>query len=444
MEEFRVNKLITLRLIDGKTIIFINGQLFQQCKFLLLNIPINKISSLDEIESIDEAVEGLDKSLEPIHENIKTIPPESEFWGHCSNLQVWYENRYNTRLLHSNLAFPLLKKLIDAGDPLARYVFREEIAKRIESGFPSVIQYLVLEGYLDYLNDDELDYIIRSPELINGLVNCCYKNGEGENQFEGLHYLMKKLKTTNIQYFKELLKILLNRNDNRINNFLDRTGLMRSNKITTQELAYLLLEKNEAKTILKLGELMHEELSFSVNLKRGARVRVKDKHIIELSLDYVDLKFIPNNVTKLEKIEYLYLTGNKISEIPSFISKLKYLTYLILEKNNISKIPIEICNLKKLRVLNLSENNINTIPIEICSLKNLNVLNLSQNKIIEIPQCINKLESLEYFIIRDNNLETLPGTILNMRSLKELDCRQNPRIKISESIRKKKGLDLRF
>jgi Leucine-rich repeat (LRR) protein len=72
------------------------------------------------------------------------------------------------------------------------------------------------------------------------------------------------------------------------------------------------------------------------------------------------------------------------------------------------------------------------------------VLNLSQNKIIEIPQCINKLESLEYFIIRDNNLETLPETILNMRSLKELDCRQNPRIKISESIRKKKGLDLRF
>ena len=78
------------------------------------------------IESIDEAVEKLDRSLEGASENLK-VPPETEFWGHCSNMQVWAEYNYDTRLLHSNLAFPLLKRLYEAGDTIAQRVFQEEI-----------------------------------------------------------------------------------------------------------------------------------------------------------------------------------------------------------------------------------------------------------------------------------------------------------------------------
>ena len=129
MKEFKVNDYITLKLEDGRTNIYVKELLFQQCKFLLLNIPVEEVSSFDEIESIDEAEERLDRSLEGDPYEID-IPPETEFWGHCSNLQVWYEHDYVTRLLHRNLAFPLLKKLTDCGDPLARRVFKEEIAKR--------------------------------------------------------------------------------------------------------------------------------------------------------------------------------------------------------------------------------------------------------------------------------------------------------------------------
>ena len=42
--------------------------------------------------------------------NEHNITPEQEFWEHYSNLQVWYKNDYNTRLLHRNLSFDLLKK----------------------------------------------------------------------------------------------------------------------------------------------------------------------------------------------------------------------------------------------------------------------------------------------------------------------------------------------
>ena len=83
-KEFKINEYITLKLEGEKTNIYVKDQLFNQCKFLLLNIPIDKISSFDEIESIDEAVEKLDRSLEGRGTGVYEIPPEVEFWGHCS------------------------------------------------------------------------------------------------------------------------------------------------------------------------------------------------------------------------------------------------------------------------------------------------------------------------------------------------------------------------
>ncbi len=116
-KEFKVNDYITLKLeFDTweeywETVIYVNKKRFDQCKFLLLDIPIEKIKTFDEIESIDEAAEKLDRSLENTDKHSGGIPPDVEFWGHCSNLQVWFENDYDSRLLHRNLAFPLLKKL---------------------------------------------------------------------------------------------------------------------------------------------------------------------------------------------------------------------------------------------------------------------------------------------------------------------------------------------
>ena len=170
MREFIINENITLRLERSNTIIYVAGREFKQCKYLLIDIPINHISTFDEIDSIDEIKERLDHSLEPrgdsqgIIHRIEKIPPEVEFWGHCSNLQVWYENNYNTRILDKYLAFPLLKKLTELGDPLAKKVFKEEIAKRFEFGYVPVIEYLLNEKYLEYLDDTELKSIVEHLE----------------------------------------------------------------------------------------------------------------------------------------------------------------------------------------------------------------------------------------------------------------------------------------
>ena len=108
MRDFKINKYITIKLENGKTNIYVTDKLFRQCKYLLLEIPKSEMSDFDEIESIDEAAERLDHIME--NEFSAEIPPEVEFWAHSSNLQAWFENNYDTCILHSNLAFPLLKR----------------------------------------------------------------------------------------------------------------------------------------------------------------------------------------------------------------------------------------------------------------------------------------------------------------------------------------------
>ncbi|MFW9874379.1 MAG: GTP-binding protein [Candidatus Thorarchaeota archaeon] len=172
--EFIINKYLKLKLEYSYTNIYVGDKLFRQCKYLLLDIPVNNITDYDEIESIDEAAERLDRSMERGYSRKYRLSPDIEFWGHCSNLQVWYENNYDTRILHSNLAFPLLEDLVKAGDPLAKKMFKEEICSRFANGYPSVVQYLINEDYLKYLTKEELNTLLEDRNFIKNLPKWYY------------------------------------------------------------------------------------------------------------------------------------------------------------------------------------------------------------------------------------------------------------------------------
>ncbi len=148
---FKINDLVDLRLINKKTYIYVKDKPFIICAHLLMNIPVESIDRYDEIKSIDETVE-LFKSTE----NVKyMISPEEEFMGHCSNIQAFFENGLNTDILHTNIAFPLLKELVQIGYELARRIFKEEIVIRFNEGTKSSRFFLNSGGYLDYLNEEE-------------------------------------------------------------------------------------------------------------------------------------------------------------------------------------------------------------------------------------------------------------------------------------------------
>ncbi len=160
MLKFRINSFIDLRFEDGKTNIYVNNRLFNHCKYILLNLPADDSKNITDIDSIDDAVKNLNNSVEIIGNEINKINPEILFWAHCSNLQTWYENNYNTNLIHSNLAFPLLKELTRAGDLKATKIFKEEVAKRFEGHNLNVIQFLLYNKYLDCLNKEELETLL--------------------------------------------------------------------------------------------------------------------------------------------------------------------------------------------------------------------------------------------------------------------------------------------
>lgn len=161
--EFKINEYLSLKLVGSKTVIYVNSKKFRQCKYVLLDIPVEDIGHYSSFNSIDEVIDNLDRSLE---QNPEIISPEVEFWAHCSNLQAWEENNYNTDLLDSLLSFPLLKELTQEGDGNAKKAFKEEIAKRLMRGNLSIIEYLTLNGYLEFLTDEELRSVLSSDDCL--------------------------------------------------------------------------------------------------------------------------------------------------------------------------------------------------------------------------------------------------------------------------------------
>ncbi len=173
MKEFIVNNYITLKLENNKTNIYINGKLFRHCKYLFLNIDETGRRPSEFIytpaECIDDMVGLYDSSNAPRMDEggtpIISLPPEDEFWGHCSNLEVWAENNYDSRLISSYLAFPLLKDLSKAGDQLAIECFKDEVKKRFLSHNPNVMLYLFEELYIRNLKKEGIGNVLKKVNM---------------------------------------------------------------------------------------------------------------------------------------------------------------------------------------------------------------------------------------------------------------------------------------
>ncbi len=102
MKEFKINKYLSLKLENDNTVIYVANEKFMICSYLLFNIERENIKKYNHLESIDEAIELYNQK----HHGDKTLlNPETEFWGHCSNLQAWAEHEYDTRFLDMRLAF---------------------------------------------------------------------------------------------------------------------------------------------------------------------------------------------------------------------------------------------------------------------------------------------------------------------------------------------------
>ncbi|MFX1363304.1 MAG: leucine-rich repeat domain-containing protein [Promethearchaeota archaeon] len=354
-----------MKLEGGRTMIYVNNRVFRQCMYLLINIPIDQIDEYDEIKSIDEAAVKLDRSMESNHQR---VPPETEFWGHCSNIQAWVENEYDTRILHRNLAFPLLKALVDAGDPIAKRKFKEEIAIRYATGHPTVIRFLTQNGYLYYLTEDEFESM---------LIDIDFPSID--------------------EYTRRIIPLLYNLNDPEVVQQIKQYTTIFINRFRFKYKYLILL-----KAIEKLPEKTRQEFVVIIynkykNVRSFPVLKFLNK--AQVNYDNLDLKIISYN----DRLVGIVLDSkvnlkNKMIEIIENVEGLgeysEEIIELDLSHNRITSLK-GLEKLKNLKKLSMKNNYIKKLEwLE--GLNNLEFLDLSGNiDIEEIPDLLNKLPKLK-------------------------------------------------
>jgi Leucine-rich repeat (LRR) protein len=379
MQEFRINEHISLTLEGDETIIYVDNKEFMQCKNLVLTITRENYNVMNKIVSIDEVIELQEEATQ----NNKVISPQVEFWGHCSNLQAWAEYNYDSRLIDSRLAFPLLRELTELGDLQARKIFKGEIAQRATAGYLPVLVFLYNEGYFKYLTEEEFTTVLME---LKPKIKKIFKTIQELKNFT-------KSKVQLIKKIDENVKV----------------GILVNNGTI-----YGLKIKNKNIDIQKLLEL------------------VKKIKILDVSSN--NIASLPETMSKLKDLESLYLNNNKIRNIPDSFSELKKLRYLNLSENKLEKVDDLFSHLNNLKILILSSNRISKISADIFKLKNLFTLQLSFNKIKNFPKDFTGLESIEYLLANNNEIEILPESIGEMKNLKYLTLSHNNLKQIPDSI----------
>ena len=175
LTEIKITPFLGVAISDGRPQMIIKGKVYQQCLFLLTQGTLEDMKKAsDEIEetgdvSIDMFANKTSmRTLESQSVAAELgIPVEEQLKAHAGNLCGWVELDYNSCAMESTLAFRLLKALGEAGDKVATNAFYAEIERRLRSGIPNVVTYII-ESYqkeslevIKYINDNDKELIAR-------------------------------------------------------------------------------------------------------------------------------------------------------------------------------------------------------------------------------------------------------------------------------------------
>ncbi|KAM0679562.1 hypothetical protein GINT2_002191 [Glugoides intestinalis] len=227
--------------------------------------------------------------------------------------------------------------------------------------------------------------------------------------------LMKNIKRLDINGIKELEKIPDLLFDGLTK--LESLSLVNNNIKELQPNLFNNLQKLEYLNLSKnkLTELPSCVFDGLVNLKS---LRLEDNNIKELQ---------PNIFNNLQKLEYLWLYSNKLTEFPEgILSELRSLQELDLSKNEIKSFPIGFfTGLTNLNFLSLSNNKLTEIPPSILSLTNLQTLWISSNNLTSVPKEIGNISRLRGLSLDYNSITEIPPSILSLTNLESLGISSN-------------------
>ena len=206
---------------------------------------------------------------------------------------------------------------MNVGDPKAKAVFKEEIAKRLASGYQPVIEYLFEQKYLNYLSSEELLFSLLVPKEAEVLLKLEQKYGvifkfKPNSMSSPLFSKHHELLRPNVRTFSIMSKHVTYLN-------LKRCGFLKiPNSLSTlthlEELIFIMDNINE----------IPESFRNLIQLKR-------------LSLNRCGLNELPKGLENIKSLEELSLTGNNISDI-SEIKLPKNIKKIDLRKNPVTDV----------------------------------------------------------------------------------------------------------
>ncbi len=304
---------------------------------------------------------------------------------------------------------------------MAKRVFKEEIAKRLGSGYPAVVDFLILEGFDIFLTHEERITSVLAPEEADVILKLEELTKKPFFQYSNLDESY-----SDEGPFEQRFVV---KNNHVIGIWIHWA------KETPRKLPEWITKLKLLKRLYYTGN----------KIKHIPKLILKLKRLEVLQIDSFILEEIPTTINKLRLLKSLNIRSGSLRMIPETIGGLSHLKSLSLGSNLID-LPISIGNLEKLEELDLSHNKLNNIPNFIFNLKNLKNLNIKNNNLIALSESISKLEKLEELDFSRNPIRSISESLVDMVKLKFVSIDKIPstgsNISIIKKMKKRKKISV--
>ncbi|OGU59956.1 MAG: hypothetical protein A2V66_16270 [Ignavibacteria bacterium RBG_13_36_8] len=192
------------------------------------------------------------------------------------------------------------------------------------------------------------------------------------------------------------------------------------------------LSKKECECLKIIEDLIKKSIPPLITISDDSfGFQEKDEHIVSLGLNNQQLVSLPDEISRLNFLERLFLRKNSLKILPPSIDSLTTLKSLDLRENTLESLPDTIGDLQSLEILWMDNNQLTKLPNSMNRNKSLKDLCASENKINVFPEMICTLPNLERINLRKNVLENISESIGSLKKLKNLYVNDNPLNKVS-------------
>ncbi|MBU2928202.1 COR domain-containing protein [Winogradskyella psychrotolerans] len=127
----------------------------------------------------------------------------------------------------------------------------------------------------------------------------------------------------------------------------------------------------------------------------------RNGNVIELYLNGLNLKKIPEEIFDLKNLQRLDVVNNALTHIPEKLSELSKLNTLYFFTNQITEIPDEVLFMKSLKKLDIHNNPLNSIPLEVLESKRSNNLTAIRDYVNSLKHGTKSLNEIKVIIVGD-------------------------------------------